>query len=269
MNLKLKFFQQQVLTSLGLIGLVAAISLSITNDNMWVLIVSFLYSQIVVSLIGTQIVLHRYFSHRSFNISPVVKALFLFLSFPPGQGSPIAWAAAHRHHHKHSDKELDNHSPRESYFLAAGGWLLKGYKWVVEVKKLKTIPTDLLRDATLVKLDKYYYSIWWAIILVSFAINYTFAIYFILAPVGWNLLLSALVTLGCHMKLPFGYRNYDLDDNTHNNLFVQLVILGDALHNNHHKYPNNFDTKTFKFEFDLAGKIISLINVDINSNKNI
>jgi stearoyl-CoA desaturase (Delta-9 desaturase) len=259
MNLKLKFLQQQILTVAGMVGLATVIFISIYNNEYWLLLLSFLYSQIVVSLFGTQIILHRYFSHRSFQINGWLHDIFCLLSILPGQGSPIAWTAAHRHHHKHSDSTFDNHSPTESYFLAAGGWLLKGYRWIVEVKKLKTVPVDLLRDKKLVLLDQHYYNIWFFLVLTALVINFKFAIFFIIAPVGWNLLLSALVTLGCHVKAPYNYRNFDTNDNTHNNLFLQLIVLGDALHNNHHRFPNEYTSKIKNNEFDVAGEIITLI----------
>jgi stearoyl-CoA desaturase (delta-9 desaturase) len=262
MNLKLKFLQQQLLTIVGIFSMITAVFLSIYNSEYWLLAISFFYSQVIISLVGTQIVLHRYFSHGSFKVNNKLHVLFCILSILPGQGSSIAWAAAHRHHHKHSDQELDNHSPNESYFLAAGGWLLKGYQWVVKIKKLKTIPVDLLRDSKLVWVDKYYYNIWWALILFSFLINFKFTIYFLLAPIGWTLLLSSLVSLGCHIKLPGSYKNFNLHDNTHNNLIIQCIVLGDALHNNHHASPKDYDLKIKNKEFDIAGKIIKCISIN-------
>jgi stearoyl-CoA desaturase (delta-9 desaturase) len=259
MKLKLKFFQQQILTSLGLLGVFASIVFSIIEQEYGLLVLSFIYSQFIVFLLGTQIVLHRYFSHRSFEVKTYIKHLFLVLSFLPGQGSPIAWAAAHRHHHKHSDSELDNHSPTHSYFLAAGGWLLKGYRWIVDIKKLKTIPTDLLRVKILVELDRHYYTIWWILLLAGTLINYKLTLFFLIAPIGWTLLLSSLVTLGCHIKLFGGYRNFTTKDNSHNNLILQCIVLGDALHNNHHQHPNAWNNSIKQYEFDPAAKIISLL----------
>lgn len=261
MNLKKRFLQQQILTTTGIVSLILSIVYSLYYEEYYLLLISFFYSQIVVSLIATQIILHRYFSHKSFKIHKYTQLIFYALSFLPGQGSPISWAAAHRHHHKHSDTELDNHSPLESYFLAAGGWLLKGYNWVINVKKLKTIPTDLLRDATLIKIDRYYYLIWFLILLISGIIFPVETLFFISAPIGWNLLISAFVTLGCHIKLPGSYKSFETSDNTHNNMIIQLMVLGDGLHNNHHRYPNNYFLKNNWYEFDLAGTIISLIKL--------
>jgi stearoyl-CoA desaturase (delta-9 desaturase) len=259
MNLKQKFLSQQILTSAGLFGILL-VFIDAFFTNSWTLLVwSFIYSNLIVSLLGAQIILHRYFAHRSFSTNKLTHIILTMLSVLPGQGSPIAWAAAHRHHHKYSDKELDNHSPQESYFLAAGGWLLKGYEWVVEKKKLKTIPTDLLRDKVIVMLDKYYYLCWSILILISFLINYKIGLYFVLAPIGWALLIASLVTLGCHIKLPGSYKSHNTVDNTHNNMYIQCIVLGDALHNNHHHDPSKFNLKEKKYELDIAGIIIGML----------
>lgn len=259
MNLPLKFLNQQILTSVGLLSVLAMIVDAYVTGTWGMMIGSLVYSNIIVSLVCSQIILHRYFSHRCFAVNVLVHKTLCIISVLPGQGSPIAWAAAHRHHHKHSDTELDNHSPKESYFLAMGGWLLKGYDWVVTKKKLRTIPTDLLRDKFVVKIDTYYYYIWYCLIIVSAAISYKFLLYFILAPIGTALIIASLVTLGCHIKLPGSYRSFDTADDTHNNMYVQWLVLGDALHNNHHCDPTKWDLKMKKNEIDIAGIIINVI----------
>lgn len=259
MTLKRKFLCQQILTALGLLSLFLIFVDAYFTDS-WVLLVwSFVYSNLIVSLVCSQIILHRYFAHRSFITNKLTHILLTGMSIFAGQGSPIAWAAAHRHHHKHSDRELDNHSPRESYFLAAGGWLLKGYTWVVEKKKLRTVPIDLLRDKVVTRIDTYYYYIWFLMIISGLLISYKISLYFLLAPVGFTLVLSSLVTLGCHIRLPGSYQTHDTPDNTHNNMYIQCIVLGDALHNNHHNDPSKFSIAEKKYEVDPAGIIINMI----------
>ena len=54
---------------------------------------------------------HRYFSHRTFKTSRVGQFIFGMLGASAVQRGPIWWAAHHRHHHVHSDKPEDVHSP--------------------------------------------------------------------------------------------------------------------------------------------------------------
>lgn len=261
MTIRHKFLSQQILTLLGTIGLIYIVIDAYLTNSWFLLFLSFIFSNLVVSLFCSQIILHRYFSHRSFQVNKYLHYMFSILSILPGQGSPIAWAAAHRHHHKNSDGPLDNHSPKESYFLAMGGWLLKGFNYVVVEKKLKTIPTDLLRDKFIYLIDKNYYYIWCILICIFAASHFKFFLYFLIAPIGWSLLIASFVTLGCHLKLYKSYRNYELNDNTHNNMIFQCLVLGDALHNNHHYDPSQYNLKVKKFEFDPAGLIIKIIKV--------
>lgn len=257
-NIRLKFTWQRILTITGLLSFIAIWPVTVMNNDWKYLIISIIYGQII-SVISAQMILHRYFSHKSFKVNPILHKAFCILCILPGQGSPISWAAAHRHHHRHADKELDNHSPRESYWLAAGGWLLKGYDWVMTTKKLKTIPVDLLKDNLVLIIDRYYYHIWLLLIIAAGCIDFKLMLYFLLAPIGQVLLVTSLVTLGCHIKLFKNYRNYDTHDDSQNNMLLQWILLGDALHNTHHHNPNLYRLNLNKNEFDLVGFIIDKI----------
>ena len=67
---------------------------------------------------------HRYFAHRSFKTGRVFQFLLGCACCTNLQRGPLYWAAIHRHHHRHSDKPEDAHSPvRGSFFWAYGGWM--------------------------------------------------------------------------------------------------------------------------------------------------
>jgi fatty-acid desaturase len=59
-----------------------------------------------------------------------------------------------------------------------------------------------------------------------------------------------------HMKFPGSYRNYDTPDNSHNNRWILAWNLGEGLHNNHHKFPFDYDTAKKPGEFDLTAWVI-------------
>ena len=54
---------------------------------------------------------HRFYSHRSFKATKLFEILTVIFTIPAAIGSPMAWAALHRYHHRHSDTEEDPHSP--------------------------------------------------------------------------------------------------------------------------------------------------------------
>ena len=70
---------------------------------------------------------HRYFSHRTFKTSRVFQFILAFIGACAAQKGVLWWAAHHRHHHRHSDQELDIHSPTVTGFIWAHvGWILSG-----------------------------------------------------------------------------------------------------------------------------------------------
>ena len=54
----------------------------------------------------------------------------------------------------------------------------------------------------------------------------------------------------------WGYRNFDTDDNSRNNTWINFLIWGGGLHNNHHAYPERYNEKVTDNERDPCGWII-------------
>ena len=68
---------------------------------------------------------HRYFSHRAFKTSRAFQFVIAFMAMSSAQKGVLWWAAHHRHHHRHSDQELDLHSPTLfGFFWSHVGWIM-------------------------------------------------------------------------------------------------------------------------------------------------
>jgi stearoyl-CoA desaturase (Delta-9 desaturase) len=165
------------------------------------------------------------------------------------QGQVINWAAYHRRHHAHADREGDPHSPREGLLHAHVGWLFKAS------------PTEraryckrLLEDRVVVFVDRT--APVWAI--VGLAIPYAVA--------GWKgLLWGGLVRIAftnhvtfavnsiCHM---YGSRSFTTKDDSRNNLLVGLLGFGEGWHNNHHAFPRAAYHGFGRRQPDLSGLVI-------------
>uniref|UniRef100_A0A0G4FXU2 Fatty acid desaturase domain-containing protein n=1 Tax=Chromera velia CCMP2878 TaxID=1169474 RepID=A0A0G4FXU2_9ALVE len=57
------------------------------------------------------ILLHRFFSHRSFTASRPLTFVLACVACLAGQRSPVWWTAKHKQHHRFSDTDKDPHSP--------------------------------------------------------------------------------------------------------------------------------------------------------------
>jgi len=108
----------------------------------------------LVRMFGVTAGYHRYFSHRSFKTSRVFQFVLGFLAQSSAQRGILWWAAKHRHHHRHSDTELDVHSPRMRGFVYSHvGWIFTPQHGETDVD---AIP-DLTKYPELVWLDRHPY----------------------------------------------------------------------------------------------------------------
>jgi len=86
----------------------------------------------LAALIGTWIAIglsvtagyHRLFTHRAYSAAAPVRAAFAVLGAAALENNVIAWAAAHRFHHRHVDTEEDPYNPQEGFFHSHMGWVM-------------------------------------------------------------------------------------------------------------------------------------------------
>ena len=66
----------------------------------------------VITSLGVEAGLHRYFTHRSFEASEAVKVFLGVAGSMAAQGPIIFWVSNHRLHHAFADTDRDPHSPK-------------------------------------------------------------------------------------------------------------------------------------------------------------
>lgn len=216
------------------------------NAILTVLIFYFLYTGIGVSMM-----LHRYYTHKSFEFKwkwlEYVFGLFALLA---GRGSIIGWVHVHREHHAFSDTEKDPHYPKKyswriffPYFMNYG------------VKINRSFIRDYYTKNHLL-INKYYMLIilFWMLFLLLID---PWLLYF-----GWivpmaitQIMLNAFIYLG-HNK---GYTNHVHRDDSKNNWFFGYFIWGEGWHNNHHKNAKNWKFGEKWWEIDVVSYLIKLI----------
>lgn len=211
---------------------------------------------------------HRYASHGAFTMSKGWERFFFVFSYitqGPHYLSPRAYAIMHRlhHAHTHTDTELDPHSPAFSNNLI--GMMLRTRRYYndlmngrmqVESRYLKNLPEwngfDKWANSTLSRV------LWSAVYLLVFIVFATHWWMYLLLPPMLALAAfhGALINWFAHK---YGYINFRLRNTSRNLLFVDVLMLGESYHNNHHKRPSSINFGKRWHEIDPVYPIIRLM----------
>ncbi len=251
-------FSGRSLRVLSLASLAACVFYSFTT-NQWVLFIgSYIYFRVVINFFAKSIALHRYFSHNSFATTKSKHDLLTAISVLAGQGSPFEYSMIHRHHHIHSDTDKDIHSPKQGFWHSVFLWSMQSAEWFFQSQKVSLKKTaDLTKNKFVYIVNKNYYFIWFALIILTVLIHWKITLFFLLAPVGFEVLHNGLMSSYLsHKKLYGSYRNFETADDSANYKFLVFIQTGEAFHNNHHQFPTKYNMAFRKDEFDLAGWVI-------------
>lgn len=203
------------------------------------------------SIIGVSMMLHRYYSHKSFELHSYIKWVLTIFAVLAGRGSPLGWVYIHRIHHATSDTEKDPHSPHNNTFK------FLGFKPIYDdTKKINYFIVKELLTPAHIKIDKYYMLIIAAFLLLLGIIDYNLVLYVWALPV---LIVSISQIVFNHFAHMHGYRNFETKDHSTNNVYLWPFILGDAWHNNHHAHAEKLSTKVKSYELDPVSVIIKLV----------
>lgn len=213
----------------------------------------------VLRMFGVTAGYHRYFAHRSFKAGRVMQFLLGFLAQTSAQKGILWWASHHRHHHWHSDKPTDVHSPAQhGFWWSHVGWVLSS-EWDER-------DDDRVRDLTkypeLVWLDRYH--------LVP-PVLYALGLFLLWGWTGfvWGFLISTVLlwhgtfTINS-LSHVFGKRVYDTTDTSRNNWLLAIITLGEGWHNNHHFFQRSTAQGFRWYEFDatyLTLKVMSWLRL--------
>jgi stearoyl-CoA desaturase (delta-9 desaturase) len=210
---------------------------------------------------------HRYFAHRTFKTSRAGQFIFGLLGASAVQRGPIWWAAHHRHHHVHSDKPEDIHSPVQHGFLWSHmGWFMSSRYFVADLSRVK----DLLKYPELRFLDRFDIAVptilGVAVFLFGVLLGHVAPG---LGTNGWQLLVwgffisTIAVYHGTYtinsLSHVFGRQRYRTGDASRNNLWLAIITLGEGWHNNHHHYPGSVRQGFYWWEFDATFYMLKLM----------
>lgn len=208
-----------------------------------------------VRVFGLTAGFHRYFAHRSFKTGRVFQFLLAVMGTSALQRGPIWWAGHHRHHHRHSDDELDVHSPiMDTLWHSHVGWIFTDQWAHTPWEDMK----DFARYPELRFLEKHHWLpgigvavlCWliggWSGLVWGFFLG-TVAVYHV----------TFFVNSLCHL---WGTRRYKTNDFSRNNALVALLTFGEGWHNNHHYYQSSANQGFRWWEFDLTFLILRVLS---------
>jgi stearoyl-CoA desaturase (delta-9 desaturase) len=220
-----------------------------------------------LSLFSQTFFLHRYAAHGMFTMSKGwEKFFYIFTWITQGSSylSPYAYGLLHRLHHAHTDTEDDPHSPRYEkglFSLMFKTWriytAINNDQYPVEEKYTKNLPEWRSFDRIM---GNNFFRIVWAGLYITF--------YAIFATQWWMWLLipahclmgpihGAVINYFAHK---YGYRNFEMEDTSKNFLPVDLLMMGESYHNNHHKFISRPNFGFRWFEVDPTYPIIRFLD---------
>lgn len=232
---------------------------------------SLLASMYLLTALGVEVGLHRFFSHRAFKAGPAVTAFFAISGSMAAQGPVLFWTATHRQHHAYTDKLGDPHSPwiasnqplsgLKGWWHAHIGWLfvLRRHNWS------QFVP-DLFRDRFIVRLNQHYY-LWVLLGLLLPAVAGGLldqSLYGALMGLLWGgfvrIFLVAHATWCINsFAHSFGSRDHQTQDDSRNLFWLAIPTVGGGWHNNHHAFPGAAYTGLKPWQVDIGGRFIDLL----------
>lgn len=110
---------------------------------------------------------HRYWAHRQFDMSVFWQRVFAIVGLFALTGDPIGYSSTHRIHHRHSDTDLDPHSPIHGFWHAFILWMFKPKNDTRHLMNVK----DLLKDSFLMWLMKHQNKVVWGVLVLALVIS--------------------------------------------------------------------------------------------------
>jgi len=221
---------------------------------------------------GVTVGFHRHFTHHAFKAPAWLRATFAVCGMMAVQGSVIDWVAAHRRHHRFSDRPGDPHSPwRYGRSLKA---LTKGFSyahlgWLFD-RQQTTSPEkycpDLYHDPAIRRLSDAFPA-WVALSMLVPPLAgglWSWSWRGALTAFFWGSLVRVAVlhhvtfaiNSVCHIA---GRTPFESKDESRNVWWLALPSMGESWHNFHHSEPLSARHGVGRFEIDTSAAVIRLL----------
>ena len=214
-----------------------------------------------ITIASVTIYLHRYQSHHSLTLHPIISHFFRFWLWLTTGMVTQQWVAIHRKHHAKCESPDDPHSPQ---VLGIKKVLLEGSElYRIEANNQETLekygkgtPNDWLERNIY---SRFPYLGITLMLLTDVILFGVIGITVFAIQMLWIPIFAAGVINGIgHF---WGYRNFEPSDASRNIIPWGILIGGEELHNNHHAYPSSARLSNKWWEFDLGWFYIRLLKI--------
>ncbi len=199
---------------------------------------------------------HRLLSHRSFQTPKWLEYFLAFCGTLALQGGIIWWVGLHRHHHLHSDEDVDHHDSKKGFLWSHVRWMC------FEIPAESDIPRftrDIADDPFYQFLNNYFFPLQVVLGVILYAIGgWPFVFWGVFARLVIVYHCTWLVNSATHK---YGYRTFETTDNSTNCWWVALTTYGEGWHNNHHAYQYSARHGMKWWEIDITWMTIQLLQV--------
>jgi stearoyl-CoA desaturase (delta-9 desaturase) len=195
---------------------------------------------------------HRFFSHKSYEASPVVQAFFAFFGAMAAQNSILWWSSGHRIHHRYVDQDWDPYNIRRGFWWAHILWVFyrnpakPSFDNVVDLQK-----NPIVR----------WQNRWHKVILILGGFGLPTLVGALFGHPVAGLLWGGFLRVAVIHHTTFfvnslahkvGSRRYNPDVSARDSWLVALVSLGEGYHSFHHRFPADFRNGIRWYHWDPA-----------------
>jgi stearoyl-CoA desaturase (delta-9 desaturase) len=210
--------------------------------------------------IGICLGYHRLLSHRSLQVPQWLEYAIALVGALAMQGGPIFWVAGHRLHHAYTeDVDKDPYSAQRGFWWSHMLWIFYPRPEFFNKRNYNRFAPELARDPVYCWLDRYYLLLQIPMgILLYYLGGWSYLIYgmCLRAVLLWH--STWFINSVTHV---WGYRTFDVPDNSRNLWWAALLTYGEGWHNNHHAYPNVAKAGWRWWEIDVTWWAIYVLKV--------
>jgi len=201
---------------------------------------------------------HRFFSHKTYEASPVLQVLFAIFGAMAAENSILWWSSSHRVHHKYIDKEWDPYNIKRGFWWAHIFWIFNKNE---EFDDTFANSPDLLKNKVVMWQNK-----WHKVILIGAGFGIPTLIGAAFGDPIAGLLWGGFLRIAVIHHTTFfvnslahtlGKPLFNAEVSARDNWFVAMLTLGEGYHSFHHRFPTDFRNGIRWYQWDPSKWLIT------------